>query len=622
MLYQKRYRRYLYYHHVLLAYLLVFVAGFYFTSLPSSRHSAFVRGGLLLIMLVSAIEFLVHWRRNANEVFRDLGAWIRCTARPAKFLGAGLAVLLFYYMLQSCFYGDWSSARRVFTVGMFLLCVAMAVLKLDFRVGSILYPVAMLGMFFALSYGISIFDRQIHDVGGPFRDATSGLSWFASYTNTIVAGLFWSPLALALIWAYAQSRKKVPRLLYFVSGCVVLFAIYHTAARTAWIATMLGVASLFYYMDRKARTSLLFLIIPSTLVIIPYTLLYPEAIVRKGLTYRDHIWVEHVARLESWKDWVFGKGMGAIEPFVKLPGGSLAIHPHSIYIETLYTGGLVAVFLLFFVLITALYCLLDRKLCFKGKEFVGPLLVGAIVAMAVDFNDLFGTPNLVWLWFWFPMAVLLAGTLKPKAHCSPELLDRSSVETEKRSRMKKLSQYEYLSLREGGKVIEQDGYGDKVIILPDGTYLKLFRRKRLVSSALIWPYAQRFADNAAELRRLGVPCPQVIDVFRVPSIERDIVHYHPLPGVTLRHFRKEKPSYPEDLREQFFAFVDRLHDLGIYFRSVHLGNVVLTPDGELGLIDISDMRIYNRPLSRALRRRNSLHMQKDKEDWHWLQAKG
>ena len=187
--------------------------------------------------------------------------------------------------------------------------------------------------------------------------------------------------------------------------------------------------------------------------------------------------------------------------------------------------------------------------------------------------------------------------------------------------MKVLKHDEYLRLREGGRVIEQDGHGDKVIILPDGTYLKLFRRKRLISSAAVWPYAQRFADNAAGLQRLGVPCPQIIDVFRVPEIQRDLVHYHPLPGVTLRDLSKEQTGYQGDLRERFFAFVDQMHNLGIYFRSMHLGNVVLTPEGELGLIDISDMRIYNKPLNRALRRRNMLHIQKDEEDWRWLQGK-
>ncbi|HZJ92281.1 MAG TPA: toluene tolerance protein, partial [Thiopseudomonas sp.] len=59
-------------------------------------------------------------------------------------------------------------------------------------------------------------------------------------------------------------------------------------------------------------------------------------------------------------------------------------------------------------------------------------------------------------------------------------------------------------------------------------------------------------------------------------------------------------------------------DLGVYFRSIHLGNVVLTPECELGLIDISDMKIFRRPLSKWQRKRNFEHMVRDERDREWL----
>lgn len=185
--------------------------------------------------------------------------------------------------------------------------------------------------------------------------------------------------------------------------------------------------------------------------------------------------------------------------------------------------------------------------------------------------------------------------------------------------MHKLDHKDYLTLRENCKVIEQDGFGDKVMILQDGTFLKLFRRKRLITSAAIWPYAQRFADNATKLEELGIPCPKIIQVYRIPSIERDAVHYHPLPGTTLRDLYRGDLEYPDDLRERFLKFVEHIQDMGVYFRSIHLGNVVLTPEDELGLIDISDMKIFRRPLSQWQRKRNFAHMMKDAFDKHWLE---
>lgn len=185
--------------------------------------------------------------------------------------------------------------------------------------------------------------------------------------------------------------------------------------------------------------------------------------------------------------------------------------------------------------------------------------------------------------------------------------------------MKKLPHTDWLALRAGAEVLETDSSGDKVLRRPDGTFLKLFRRKRLISSAAWYPYARRFADNALALRQRGIPCPRVIDVFRVPSIGRDVVHYHPLAGETLR--RVVRGAMDEDeaayLRDAFNRFVRRLHDRGIYFRSLHLGNVVMSPCGELGLIDISDVRVHRGPLSRFWRERNLRRMEgiDDERDW-------
>ncbi len=165
---------------------------------------------------------------------------------------------------------------------------------------------------------------------------------------------------------------------------------------------------------------------------------------------------------------------------------------------------------------------------------------------------------------------------------------------------------DYLAMRAGAPVLEADSFGEKVLLLTDGTVLKLFRRKRLFSSAAWYPYAQRFADNAAALDRLGIPVPQIIDVVRIPSLARDAVHYHPLVGRTLREICREgiEKDQERELRTAFTRFVIHLHDCGVYFRSLHLGNVVYMPDQQLGLIDIADVRIRASGLSKRQRARN------------------
>ncbi|MBD1549866.1 toluene tolerance protein [Pseudomonas typographi] len=185
--------------------------------------------------------------------------------------------------------------------------------------------------------------------------------------------------------------------------------------------------------------------------------------------------------------------------------------------------------------------------------------------------------------------------------------------------MQPLNHSAYLALREGATVIEADGTGEKVLQLPDGRFLKLFRRKRLVTSAALFPYAQRFADNARRLGDMGIATPQVVAVYRVKSIERDAVYYEPLPGKTVRQLM-HSPGQAEPLRRQFGAFVAQLHTHGVYFRSLHLGNVILTPQGGMGLIDIADLNCQWRTLSASKRLRNFQHMLRYAHDREWLRG--
>jgi tRNA A-37 threonylcarbamoyl transferase component Bud32 len=183
--------------------------------------------------------------------------------------------------------------------------------------------------------------------------------------------------------------------------------------------------------------------------------------------------------------------------------------------------------------------------------------------------------------------------------------------------MQALDHAHYLDLVQGAEVLEADGTGDKVLRLTDGSMLKLFRRKRVVSSAAWYPYARRFADNCRTLASRAVPCPQVRTVYRIAEIARDAVHYDPLAGRTLRQLLGDAAS-DDDLRMQLGRFIASLHEKGIYFRSAHLGNVVLTPEGTLGLIDIADMKSYRRPLRKHLRLRNFKHMLRYPQDRQWL----
>jgi tRNA A-37 threonylcarbamoyl transferase component Bud32 len=161
-------------------------------------------------------------------------------------------------------------------------------------------------------------------------------------------------------------------------------------------------------------------------------------------------------------------------------------------------------------------------------------------------------------------------------------------------------------------VFEKDRYGIKVAQLTDGTMIKVFRVKRFFSAAQIYSYARRFCRNIDRLQQRNIPVPEVLRLYHVKSSRLSVVHYSPLPGKTIKDIMKEG-LLNETLAYQVGEFIAKVHALGIYFRGLHIGNIVLTPNGELGLIDVSELSIYWH-LSRYRRLRNFARFWRSQED--------
>ena len=174
--------------------------------------------------------------------------------------------------------------------------------------------------------------------------------------------------------------------------------------------------------------------------------------------------------------------------------------------------------------------------------------------------------------------------------------------------MKPLTLNEYQRLVDNSVILEEDGHGLKVLETSDGLIVKLFRRKRFLSSALFNSYASRFVANAKALKKLGFHTIDVEQLSCCKPIKRTLVVYRPIPGQTLRSALQTTDS-PDQIFEQFIILLAQLHDKGVLFRSIHLNNIifkdVMRP---LGLIDISDMRIMAAPLSSHARIRNFRHL--------------
>lgn len=165
----------------------------------------------------------------------------------------------------------------------------------------------------------------------------------------------------------------------------------------------------------------------------------------------------------------------------------------------------------------------------------------------------------------------------------------------------------------GGEVLEQDERGYKVVRLQTGDILKIFRVRRKISGARIYSHARRFMRNAERLQKLGVNTVVCKRLFHFANSTDTAVLYLPLPGYSVKKLL-DGHLFNEDMAHALGVFIARLHQLGIHFRSLHMGNILVMPDGQYGLIDISDMNIYPWPLFCNTRVRNFRHLCRYPED--------
>ncbi len=183
--------------------------------------------------------------------------------------------------------------------------------------------------------------------------------------------------------------------------------------------------------------------------------------------------------------------------------------------------------------------------------------------------------------------------------------------------MKNLSLHEFEQLTQNAIVLADDEYGKKVLELNDHSIIKLFRVKRFISQATLYSPARRFAKNALRLQQLKIPTIHLLELYNIKSIKRTAIHYQPLEGITLREYLYNTPL-EESFLIQVGQFLAHLHSKGIFFRSAHFGNIIVTPKGQFGLIDISDMSIQYASLGYFKRIRNLKHIFRIKEDMQLL----
>lgn len=508
-----------------------------------------------------------------------------------------IAMLLFagWALLSLC----WSPGDEGFpgkfkpplhTLMLFVGCYLLVRYRNDI-VQPLLFSAAMVGLV-ASVYNLYVF-AHIYEPG---QRLIGGGAFDNPLLSSHLFGFF------CAYWLSLSMTCKRPQILWLsVPAMVIMFiAVIATGSRTPLVALTLAALWLSFICWNRRSIVLLGIMLVGGASVIAF---FSNMIFGRGDSYRFEIW-QMVLQKIAEHPWI-GHGYDAslnVDPGL---GYTLA-EPHSFALGVLYYVGI-------FGFIPWLF-FQAWGLLSSWRHRVQPLfiiastwLVFGIGAGLTEGGGIISRPKEHWFLLWIPLALIAALSINQRAG---RLLAMP---------IKQLAQAALEKLTANAQVIEEDGLGPKVLRLVDGSFLKLFRRRRWYTSGSFDPYSERFAVNSERLRRMGIPTPPILDLYRLKD-GSSAVHYTPLPGNTLRQVLQAitAPDVRQALVERFGKFMAQLHEQGVYFRSLHLGNVLVLEDGEFGLIDVADLRIYPSSLSLSLRQRNLRHMQRYTVDHRWL----
>ena len=152
----------------------------------------------------------------------------------------------------------------------------------------------------------------------------------------------------------------------------------------------------------------------------------------------------------------------------------------------------------------------------------------------------------------------------------------------------------------------------KVLETPEGKMIKLFiNRKKIISKNLFWPSAKRFVRNARRLAEKDIPSIHIEKIAYCPSLKRYVVIYPKIQGQEVRRLALQGENESLLIIAQYIAV---LHDKGIFFRAIHLGNIILN-DTTVSIMDMVDLKIVKKSLGVSYRVRNIFHILKNKVDF-------
>ena len=224
----------------------------------------------------------------------------------------------------------------------------------------------------------------------------------------VMAGLAWgaaSLLALCLTSRSVPSQRLTDSLRrgFGVAAALVTFAaMLWSGSRSAWIGWVSGGALLSVLTTTRPRAiSLAWLLLATGgAAWIAADPMLTSTLLPRGDSFRPEIWLSTLDAVQRG-NWLLGAGL--LTHHATSEAGYVIAHPHSIYLATLFHGGIVATVLFVGLLVGALVRVLRRRADWTARASA-TLLAFAVPAIALDGGILVDKVGYLWLLLWTPIA--------------------------------------------------------------------------------------------------------------------------------------------------------------------------------------------------------------------------
>ncbi|MGK0339394.1 MAG: O-antigen ligase [Candidatus Azotimanducaceae bacterium] len=298
------------------------------------------------------------------------------------YFGYSLLILSFVYgLVYSCLNMEWF--RNVFLSTLIIAATVSALYSTYF--------------FFNLDYQ-PLAEKRLYALGGLNNPVISAISYGAA-------------LSLCMSFFFVTKERGV-QALTFLLGAVLIMAISLSGTRGVWIGLLAAGMTAIFLIPSKIQQRRLILIV---LCLIPVSLIiaylsgYSELVLKRSTSFRPEIWQ---ATASQWLNGNILLGAGLQAGFDLYIAPNRFMHPHSLYLSSLYYGGIFGLGMLL-VFIGRLFWVLLYKADHEVRVYALPLLVFGLTTLLFDGNRLVEKVDFLWLCFWLPVALTLLAESQP-----------------------------------------------------------------------------------------------------------------------------------------------------------------------------------------------------------------